>query len=319
VAEGRGGGEGLWQVYRLLRGWLLAPERLDPAERRAAHRAAGDFLRDLVQQKRQGELGLSWVDCLLEARGQYLAAGDWGPAREVTDLVSGFLVRRGLYDELARFNRELLAGEEHPGPMGWVARSFFHRGDYASAREWYQRCLTAAGDMHPREASDGWHNLATIDLHVGDYPAAREKFGRALAMRQRLGDRAGEAATWHNLASIDANVGDYPAAREKFGRALAMRQQLGDRAGEAMTFAGLGILAALFGRAEAGLRLVALSAALLQALGHADLKRVEPWVNRLASQLDYTQEQFDALLAQVREAYRADRGRGLVAAAFEGG
>jgi hypothetical protein len=58
----------LWTVYGLLRNWLLAPERLSDDERRAAHQAAGNFLRELEQQDREGELGLSWVDCLLEAR-----------------------------------------------------------------------------------------------------------------------------------------------------------------------------------------------------------------------------------------------------------
>ena len=71
----------LWTVYGLLRGWLLAPERLSLDERRATHRAAGDFLRDFEQQNREGELGLSWVDCLIEARAQYLAAAAYEEAR----------------------------------------------------------------------------------------------------------------------------------------------------------------------------------------------------------------------------------------------
>ena len=89
------------------------------------------------------------------------------------------------------------------------------------------------------------------------------------------------------------------------------------RAGEAATFAQLGIMAAQRGRVQEGLRLVALSAILLQAVGHADLRRVQPWVNDLASQLGYTQEQFDAMLGEVQEAYQRDLGQGLVEAAFE--
>jgi hypothetical protein len=49
--RGRGAGE-LWTVYGLLRGWLL--QRLSPDERRTAHGAAGDFLRDLEHQTARG-------------------------------------------------------------------------------------------------------------------------------------------------------------------------------------------------------------------------------------------------------------------------
>jgi tetratricopeptide (TPR) repeat protein len=314
---GRGaGGEGLWQVPGLLRGWLLAPERLSPDERRAAHKAAGDFLRDLVEKDRTAELGLHPLQADLEARAQYLAAGDREQARAVTDRISGFLVLQGLYDGVVRLNRELLECEEHPGPMNWIGQAYYHRGNYDEARGWFERLMTAAGEEMLAEKALAWHQLASIDLNVGDYGAAREKFQKALAMLQQLGDRAGEAATWHQLATIDVHQGDYGAAREKFQKALAMLQQLGDRAGEAATFAQLGILAAQLGRSEAGLRLVTLSAMLLQSLGHADLKRVEPWVNGLASQLNYTQGQFQAMLRQVAEAYRKDGGRGLVEAAF---
>ncbi|MCI0462794.1 MAG: tetratricopeptide repeat protein [Gemmataceae bacterium] len=59
-----------------------------------------------------------------------------------------------------------------------------------------------------------WHILATIDVHEGNYPAARAGFAKALAIKQAIGDKAGEAAAWHQLALIDVHEGNYPAARE---------------------------------------------------------------------------------------------------------
>ncbi len=72
--------EPLWIVYGLLRGWLLA--KLSPEERKDAHKAAGDFLVEMDRQDRESELGLSWVDCLMEARSQYLQAKELELARE---------------------------------------------------------------------------------------------------------------------------------------------------------------------------------------------------------------------------------------------
>ncbi|MEA2045671.1 MAG: hypothetical protein U9N48_04010, partial [Euryarchaeota archaeon] len=89
-----------------------------------------------------------------------------------------------------------------------------------------------------------------------------------------------------------------------------------DRAGEAITCAQIGIMAAEERRAEEGLRLVTLSAMILKEIGHADLKQVEPWVDDLASELGYSQDQFDAMYEEIAEAYQRDRGRSLIDAAF---
>ena len=59
-----------------------------------------------------------------------------------------------------------------------------------------------------------------------------------------------------------------------------------------------------------------LSAALFQSIGHAHFQNAEGWVNGLASQLNYTQEQFEAVMQEVAEAYQQDRGWGLIRAAF---
>jgi len=344
----------LWAVYGLLRGWLLA--RLGPEDLKAAHEKAGDFLSNLVQQNREGELGLSRVDCLLEARSQYLQAEDYEKAREVTDRVSGFFTRSGLYDGVKQLNAELLRYEEHPSPMNWIGRAYLRQADYSKAEEWYRRSLDAAGDSIPEESALALHqlalielnrgeyekarqkfetaleiihqigdrageaatlhNLASIDLRRGEYDAARQKFEKALEIRQRIGDRAGEAATLHQLASIDLRQGEYEAAHQKSETALKIFQQIGGRAGEAMTFANLGVMASKRGRSEEGLRLVALGATILGSIGHANFKQVAPLVNQLATKLQYTQEQFDAMRQEVAESYRRDRGRGLIEAVF---
>jgi len=388
------GADDLWSVYGLLRNWLLS--RMNDDERRKTHHAAGNFLCEIEEQDRASELGLSWIECLTEARAQYLDAGEYAQAREATSRISVFLVRQGLYKDLERINREALDYEEHPTPMGWIGRSYDDRGNYPLAREWYQRSLTAAGDDLLKEASDAWHGLALIDLNVGDYEAARAKFQMSLTItqqtgnragentawhnlasidlnvgdyeaartklqtvliiRQQIGDRIGEAATWHELgridlevgdyeaartkfqtslsinqqignraveaktwhqlASIDVEVGDYKAARAKFQTSLAIKQQIGDRAGEAATFYQLGIVAARSGRLAEGTRLVALSFLILQSIGHTNVKHPIQALSQMAAQLNYTQEQVEAMLREISEAYKADRGAGLIQAAF---
>jgi tetratricopeptide (TPR) repeat protein len=266
----------LWTVYGLLRGWLLAPERLSLDERCATHRAAGDFLSDFEQHNREGELGLSWVDCLIEARAQFLAASAYEEARSVTYRISGFLVRQGLHADLVRLNQQLLDYEEHPRPMNWLGRSYLDRGDYATAREWYQRCRATAADGMPEETATAWHGLATTDLRQGNYVAVRDQFTQVLTIYQQIGDRSGEAATWYSL----------------------------------------GFLAKVLGKPSEGVRLVVLCYLIDQAIDHTDTDSDWRALAGMASELHYTQEQIEMLLQQVAEAYEADRGRGLLEAAF---
>ena len=352
----RGTGD-LWSVYGLLRGWLLSPPRLSVEERREAHRAAGNFLSKVEEQEREGELGMNGIECLTEARAQYIDAGEFALAREATDYISDFLVMQGLNKDLETINHELLDYEENPRSMKWIARAYFNRGDYTEAREWYQQSLAAAGDnllwdaaiaWHGLAAIDlqvgdydaardkfnksleisqqigyreveagGWHQLASIDLEVGDYDAARDKFNKSLEIKQLIADHAGEANTLHQLATIDLRVGDYDAAREKFNKSLEIKQQVGDRAGEAVTFYQLGFVAAKLGRLVEGVRLVALSFLIVRSIGHSNVKRASQTLSQMVDELNYTQEQVDAMLQEVTEAYNDDRGAGLIQAAFK--
>jgi tetratricopeptide (TPR) repeat protein len=111
-------------------------------------------------------------------------------------------------------------------------------------------------------------------------------------------------------------VGDYQAARDKFQTSLKIFQQIGDRAGEAATFYQLGFVAAQSGRLVEGTRLVALCFLIDQAIGHGDAKSDFQQLSKLTAQLNYTQEQVDAMLREVREAYEADQGAGQIQAAF---
>jgi tetratricopeptide (TPR) repeat protein len=258
----------LWAIYGVVRGWLMAAERLSDADRMEAHRAAGDFLRELVGQDQEGQLGLTWIDCLLEARAQYLAAGDLEQARAVTGHISGFLDRRGLYREIERLNQELLAYEEHVDTLKWTGRAYLARGEYPAAKAQFVRAQMIAQQIGDRASEAAtWHQLATIDLRMGKYDTARDKFVRALVIRQQISDRTGEASTLHNLATIDANLGDYDAARDKFARSLTIKQQIGDRAGEAATWHQMATIDLRVGEYEAAREKLAQALIVSQQLG----------------------------------------------------
>ena len=192
-----------------------------------------------------------------------------------------------------------------------------YEGNYPAAREKFSRSLKIAQHIGNRISEAGtWYQLATIDLHEGNYPAAREKFNRLLEIFQQIGDRASEAATWHQLASIDLEEGNYLVAREKLNHSLEINQQIGGRAGEAQTFVQLGVIAFRQGRLLVAARLAALSFGLFQTIGYSETQVAAKNLAVVADQLNYTQEQVEALLAEVAQEYARNRGAGLVRAAF---
>jgi tetratricopeptide (TPR) repeat protein len=230
----------LWVIYGILRPWLLA--KLSRRERAMAHKVAGDFLIELLRQNRLEEFSLSSADCMLEARFQYLRAGEIDPARKITSLLSDWLARAGFYDNVRRLNMELLDYENHPSPMSWIAKAYFDQGKYDSAEIWYHRCEDASNISDPNGTSMAIYGLASIEMKKGDYDQAREKFEKVLKTLSQIGNRSGEAYTLHSLASIDLEKADYSSAREKFEKVLEIRQHIGDLAGEAATFHSLAMI-----------------------------------------------------------------------------
>lgn len=413
----------LWALPSTARDRLLSG--LSPDERRHAHKLAGDFLRDMGESGRYAELQLSRLDCLMEARGQYLEAGDLDDARAVTARISGYMEKRGYYSELIRLNQELL-GEPHAGPMTWIARSYLNQGDYGRAREWYGRAVEIApvasayqglgmaylfmGKHDParenlQKAVDiyvslgdrageaaGLHALASIDMEKNefeaahlklqriaeiseglgdlrglasalqemarldairrDYEAARPRLLESLQLMQKLGNRTGEAAVLFNLASLYLEKGDLALADQEFQKALSLARENGDRKGEANILHSLGLIGSQEGdkekamdhfqealrifqdlvdksgeagaffqlgavavqrdKIQEGLRLMAMAAVILRSIKSDEVKNVEPLVERLASQLGFTQEQFMVMVQEVLQSYVKDKGWGLV-------
>jgi tetratricopeptide (TPR) repeat protein len=155
-------------------------------------------------------------------------------------------------------------------------------------------------------------NLAGLFLEKGDFALADQEFQKALLLARENGDRIGEATILHSLGLINSNAGDRELAWENFAAALRIFQEIADRSGEAGAFFQLGALAVQRDHIQEGLRLMALAAIILRSIKSDEVKNVEPLVERLASQLGITQEQFMTMVQEVLQSYVRDRGWGLV-------
>jgi len=216
-------------------------------------------------------------------------------------------------EKIAEIMRQLgdLQGEAQA--LQETARLEMMTSNFDSARQRLQRSLElleSSGD--PRGAAFALFNLASLDLEKGDFQSAAEEYARALPLFMEMEDRAAVSAIRHSQGLIQVQVGEKELAAKSFQEALSINQELGDRAAEAGSFFQLGALAVQQERMAEGLRLMATAAVVLRSIKSNEVKNVEPLVERLASQLNYSQEQFMAMVQEVVQGYAKDRGWGLV-------
>ena len=78
---------------------------------------------------------------------------------------------------------------------------------------------------------------------LGEYQKAKEHHEKALAIRNEIGDREGEAVAYGNLGTVFSSLSEYHNAKlEYHEKALAIRIEIGDREGEAIDYGNLGIV-----------------------------------------------------------------------------
>jgi len=201
--------------------------------------------------------------------------------------------------------------------LSQISSLHLQRGGLEEARQGLVRSaelLRQAGDRSGESAA--LFNLASLDLEGENFAEAEEEFKNALALKREVGDRRGQASILHSLGTIHSQAGEKEQAMKSFLDALRIYQDLGDKPGEAGAFFQLGALAVQEDRIAQGLRLMALSAVILRSISSEEVKNVEPVVERLASQLNYSQEQFMAMVKEVITAYRRDEGASLLDQAF---
>lgn len=281
----------------------IEAESLVKEEKR--HREA--YLRSLLEEYGEDSAfdQKARTDILLRLARLHVGRGSYARARQ--------LVREAL--ALARETEDQAREATARHQLATIA---LERGAYAEAEEQFRKSLQINQDIGNRAGEAATrHNLAMIAMERGKYAEAEEQFREALQIVREIGDRSREAATRHQLATIALDQGEYTEAEERFRKALQIRQEIGDQWGEATTFAQLGVLAEEgFRQTTVGLQLLLISQFILDNIGHAHGEKVEPWVNGLASELDYTQEDFDAARQEAVDSYLQDGGWSLIHDAF---
>ena len=127
--------------------------------------------------------------------------------------------------------------------MFWNIRGFLSEG-----REWLEGLLARTAGQAMSDAAAGVRATAlngagALAHGQGDYARARMLQEESLALRRKLGDKQGTAASLNNLAGKAHHQGDYERARTYYEESLALRHELDDKHGAAGALNNLGNLA----------------------------------------------------------------------------
>ena len=127
---------------------------------------------------------------------------------------------------------------------GALWRFWFVRGYLREGRDWLARLLAAAPSKQIAAArAKALHGTSALALQQGDYPAASALCEESLAIRRKLGDRRGIAASLNNLANVALMQGNRQSAGVLYEESLTIFRELRDRWGAAVSLNNLGMVA----------------------------------------------------------------------------
>jgi len=168
------------------------------------------------------------------------AGRDAEAGRLALDRIVGPLTRAGFWATLLQdWLPPIHASEDvatRGEALGQTGKLLIHSGDYPTALAYLNQSLAIRQQIGDK-AGEGvtLNNISQIYDAQGDYQTALAYLNQSLAIRQQIGDKAGEGKTLNNISQIYDAQGDYPAALAYLNQSLAIMQQIDDKAGEGAT------------------------------------------------------------------------------------
>ncbi|HLH30613.1 MAG TPA: tetratricopeptide repeat protein, partial [Terriglobia bacterium] len=220
------------------------------------------FFLNIVQQAERefaGPAQIEWLERLEIEIENLRAALSWNvqdPEVATAQLnmalaLSRFWLVRGYWEEgLANLRRmiaspaiEPLASEQSRA-LNACGTLACQLGRYGEALTHYEQSLAIRRRLSDqRGAAATLNNLGLVQKHQGDSKKARPFFEEALNLFRKLGHNAAVAACLTNLAAVDQETGQYAAADQNAREALELFRSIGDQLGVAASLREMGHVA----------------------------------------------------------------------------
>jgi tetratricopeptide (TPR) repeat protein len=247
----------------------LAGTGLTAADRDAALGRAFAHLREVWWE---GAGGVS-EERALELVRLGLAVGDVDKAGEVARVV---LIRwvheQSRFAEAVELAERVLVVADHAGVRYWLARAQIPLGETTAAAGNLDRALAACPDSDEQLRGVIINAMAGLAAQAGDTARAMDLYQDSLAIKERIGDAQGKAATLHQMAGLAAQAGDTARAMDLYQDSMAINERIGNAQGKAATIHQMAVLAAQAGDTARAMDLYQDSLAIDERIGNAQGK-----------------------------------------------
>jgi len=270
----------LYRIDRAVPPYLAAEWRAAGPEGYDAQRQAGEqalciayagYASWIVDQLESGNAAVS-IAIQLEQRsfgaalGHALARQEWTAAWPIARALDIYWSTRGLGAEADAWTERILAATTGPGQSpraaaralwettaGQLANRRTVAGLYDDAERLYHQVLAYLQEQPETEQLRGslsvsYHQLGMLAVYRRRLDEADDWCRKSLAIKEKLGDRAGMARTCAQLGTTAQLRGRYDEADDWYGQSLAVWEALGDRSPMAAIYHQLGINAQQRGR-----------------------------------------------------------------------
>jgi len=121
--------------------------------------------------------------------------------------------------------------------------SFYARGDFQKAMEYYQRCLNIYEEISDKKGmAKTLNNIGVMYSNQGNFPQALVYYQRSLKIKEEISDKSGMAGAMNNIGLVYMNQGDYPKALDNYQRSLRIKEEFSDHRGIAQILNNIGLI-----------------------------------------------------------------------------
>jgi tetratricopeptide (TPR) repeat protein len=119
----------------------------------------------------------------------------------------------------------------------------YYTSGYSKALDYYGRSLAIREELGDKAGmGDSLNNIGIMHKSKGDLDKALDYYGRSLTIQEELGDKAGMGYSLNNIGIVHSDKGDYVKTLDYYGRSLAIREELGDKRGMGYSLLNIGIV-----------------------------------------------------------------------------
>jgi DNA-binding CsgD family transcriptional regulator/tetratricopeptide (TPR) repeat protein len=151
-----------------------------------------------------------------------------------------------------------------------LARFWWIRGDLQEGLGWLERALALQGPSPDTVRAAALNGAGGLLRLRGEYARAAEFQSEALVLWQRVGDRAGIAATFQGLGSNAKDRGAFAEAERCCEQALGLSREMGDDWGVANVLTNLGVAMRRQGHYDRAEELTRETLAIVRARRHVE-------------------------------------------------